>query len=98
MRSAASAAATCMAPASASEKTAMLRRPRRRQVAAMRQAISPRLAIRTGPSTSGVQHDDDLALLDLVALGDQDLADGRVARRLHRDLHLHGFEDEQDVA
>src|SRR5687767_1573932 len=54
MCSASSHAATCAAWASASEYTATVRTPRRRAVAATRQAISPRLAIRIllnmGPS------------------------------------------------
>src|SRR5690554_4825711 len=47
MQSARSAASTCTAPVSASEWTATLRNPSLRQVAMIRQAISPRLAIRT---------------------------------------------------
>src|SRR5215217_2554003 len=38
---------TCSAPRSAAEYTATVRMPRRRAVRMMRQAISPRLAIRT---------------------------------------------------
>ena len=44
---------TCRAPASASLNTATVRMPSRRQVRAMRQAISPRLAIRMAVITSG---------------------------------------------
>src|SRR6185369_6619256 len=46
MATASSQLRTCSAPASASEYTATVAMPRRRQVAAMRQAISPRLAMR----------------------------------------------------
>src|SRR5690242_952032 len=45
MCTASSHAATCAAPASASEYTAKVRIPRRRAVRATRQAISPRFAI-----------------------------------------------------
>src|SRR5438876_7427520 len=47
MRYAVSASATCSASASASEYTAIVRMPSRRQVRKMRTAISPRLATRT---------------------------------------------------
>src|SRR5690606_14108025 len=46
MHTAWSAMRTCRAPASASEYTATVSIPRRRQVRMTRQAISPRLAIR----------------------------------------------------
>src|SRR3954470_21336621 len=46
-RTALSASRACGLPASASEKTATVARPRRRQVAKTRRAISPRLATST---------------------------------------------------
>src|SRR3954466_3673584 len=46
-RTALSASRTCGDPASASEKTATVASPRRRQVAKTRRAISPRFATRT---------------------------------------------------
>src|SRR5437868_5335156 len=47
-----SQAAVWGAPASASEATATVSRPRRRAVRATRTAISPRLATRSGPSAA----------------------------------------------
>src|SRR5574341_1026938 len=52
MRRASSARATWRALRSASEYTSTVRTPMARAVAAMRQAISPRLAIRILPNTS----------------------------------------------
>src|SRR5690606_23106119 len=58
MWTARSQAWTCRASASASEYTATVRRPMRRAVAAMRQAISPRLAIRSVSNTGVSLHSE----------------------------------------
>src|SRR4051794_21987457 len=58
-RTALSASRTCGLPASASEKTATVARPRRRHVATTRRAISPRLAVRTLLMVIRVAHPED---------------------------------------
>src|SRR4051812_34907611 len=49
------------------------------------------------PRMSDLQHRERLALGDLLLLGDQDGFHHPGAWRRHRDLHLHGFEDDQVV-
>src|SRR3990167_9761284 len=77
---ASSQAATCLAPASASEYTATVLTARRRAVAATRQAISPRLAIRIfvnmGWSSLHPEHAE-------LHIRDRRIQRGRQAQRQH---------------
>src|SRR5579872_3716440 len=97
MQTLSSASRTCMASASAVEWTATVGMPSSLHARKMRSAISPRLAIRI---LSNISLDDHqrLAVLDRLAILDQDLNDLAGARS--RDLihRLHRFDDHQGFA
>src|SRR5215475_2923547 len=102
MQTLSSARRTCMASASAVEWTATVRMPISRQARWMRSAISPRLAMRTfsnivmrPPSGDDHQH---FAILDRLAVGEQDLLHRAAVRRGNRVHDLHGLDDEQRLA
>src|ERR1700731_2707061 len=99
MQTLSSARRTCMASSSAVEWTATVRMPSSLQARSTRSAISPRLAIRI-LSNIGPLLDDHhrLAVLDRLAVSDQNLNHRAGARR--RDLihRLHRFDDEQRLA
>src|SRR5690606_41171998 len=90
MQTLSSASRTCIESASAVECTATVAMPMSRQARAIRNAISPRLAIRILRNTDsalrprgGASIDDHeyLAVLHRMAVGHQDLAHGAGARR-----------------
>src|SRR3954471_15162065 len=95
MATASSQAATCIEPASASEWTATDAMPSLRKVRAMRQAISPRLAMRTllnmRLSCGGRVPDQEpdgggiVGVAGIVELG----AIGNKAEDVHFGAHLH---------
>src|SRR5206468_9901877 len=68
----------------------------RRATTDARSALCTSLAARRRPMAS-LDHDEDRALLDGVALGDADLRDPPGARRLDGDLHLHRLDDEDHL-
>src|SRR5580704_8154685 len=100
MQTFSSANRTCSASASAVECTATERMPISRHARITRSAISPRFAMstflntRNQDSRSGLREADEaLAVLDVLAVLDQDLLDAAI--RLGFDLvhQLHGLDD-----
>src|SRR5580704_14049610 len=100
MQTLSSARRTCMASSSAVEWTATVGMPSSLRARSTRSAISPRLAIRILSNIEPPSLDDHqrLAILDRLAVSDQNLNHRAGARR--RDLiHcLHRFDDEQRLA
>src|SRR3990167_658314 len=92
-----SASFTYLASVSASECTTTVRMPISRQARWMRSAISPRLAMRIFSNTS-VDEEQGLAVLDRLAVLDQDRLDD--ARGVGFDLvhQLHRFDDADGLA
>src|SRR5258708_39391959 len=98
MQTLSSASRTCMALASAVECTATVLMPMSRQARWMRNAISPRLAIRTFSNIDSVlrrgwwrlldQH-QRRTILDRLGVGDKDARDATGARRADLVHHLH---------
>src|SRR3954454_3151905 len=101
MQTASSAKRTWSAPASASECTATVAIPSSRQARITRMAISPRFAIRTFLN-KGLRrladHEELLAVLDALAVLDQNFRDR--AGELGFDFvhQLHGFDDAERLA
>src|SRR5580700_3780586 len=99
MQTLSSARRTCMASSSAVECTATVRMPSSLQARSTRSAISPRLAMRILSNIEPLLDDHQrLAILDRLAVADQNLNHRAGARR--RDLihRLHRFDDEQRLA
>src|SRR5580658_4430348 len=99
MQTLSSARRTCMASSSAVECTATVRMPSSLQARSTRSAISPRLAMRILSNIEPLLDDHQrLAILDRLAVADQNL--NYSARTRRRDLihRLHRFDDEQRFA
>src|SRR4029453_9129733 len=105
MQTVSSASRTCMASASAVECTATVRMPISRQARWMRNAISPRLAIRTfsnipaarsAPRDLGDDH-QDFAVFDRATVGEEDFLDRAAMGRRDRVHHLHGLDDQKGL-
>src|SRR3954454_3872147 len=98
MHTASSARATWGASRSASECAAIVVRPRARAARWMRNAISPRLAMRTERNIGSGDPDEELAGLHVRAGRGEERLDG--AGPLRPDLveHLHRLDEAQDVA
>src|ERR1700722_3127743 len=106
MQTLSSASRTFIALASAVECTATVLIPMSRQARWMRNAISPRLAIRTFSNMPGKrgaarralfdQH-QRAAVLDRLGVADKDPGDAAAARRADLVHHLHRLDDQQDL-
>src|SRR3954471_22045563 len=96
MQTFSSAKRTCSDSESAVECTATERSPISRQARITRSAISPRLAMRTFLNTVGLRLFDAeqwLAVLDVLAVLDQDVEQLAVDVRLDLVHQLHGLDD-----
>src|SRR5436853_1754421 len=100
MQTDSSASLTYLASVSAVECTTTVRMPSSRQARWMRRAISPRFAIRILPNMDGpsADHEQRLAILDGLAVFDEDLLD--LARDFGLDFveQFHRLDNAQRVA
>src|ERR1700674_1951373 len=98
MHTLSSARRTCMASASAVEWTATVATPSSLQARSTRSAISPRLAIRILSNIvrlALLDHRQRLAILDRLAVLDEDGNDGAGAGGGDLVHGLHGFDDDE---
>src|SRR4051812_19190307 len=102
MQTLSSASRTCMALASAVECTATVAMPSSFAARRMRSAISPRLAIRILSNMPGsrcsLDYEEGLAVLDRLAVLDEDRGDGAAARGGDLVERLHRLDEEGLVA
>src|SRR5690606_20460474 len=99
MQTDSSASRTYLAWVSASECTATVLMPSSRQARRMRRAISPRLAMRIFSNmAASADHEQGLAVLDRLAVLDQDGLDHAAGVGLDLVHQLHRLDDAQALA